>query len=306
VFTYNRPRHTQRLLDALARCDSLDRCRVVIYSDGPKLHEHERAVAATRQVIREWSGGHHVEIVERATNRGLARAIVDGVTELVANHGRVIVLEDDLVPAPDFLSFMLAGLDFYAEEDRVAQIAGWLPTQTSNVSTDGLFLQVMQTWGWATWDRAWKLYRWHDAIDPTDLHKDPAFRTRFTLDGAHKAERFLHLRLTGEQDTWGVLWWYAIAKADKLVLHPRKSLIWNGGFDRSGANCAGLELFRSAAPAEFLSHRLCSPIRLPHNVSLNHSAMAATRECLQAARWRAPPKSRLARMYFKARRKISA
>ena len=304
LFVYNRPGHTRRVLEALARCQGLERCHLVIYSDGPKSPVHEAAVAETRRVVRSWALRFGADVIEQPRNLGLARSIVGGVTHHCATHGRVIVLEDDLVPAPDFLQFMLAGLDRYADDDRVAQISGHLLTDTADVATDGLFLQVMQTWGWATWERAWRMFRWHHAIDPSELDIDPAFRARFTMDGAYKTLRLLQHRLDGEHDTWGILWWYAMAKFDKVTLHPSRSLIWNGGFDKSGVHCSGREVFRPMPPAAFLSPRLSSLIRLPDTVSLDHIQMAATREFLGGPSRSARSPIRLVRLGLKLRRHL--
>jgi hypothetical protein len=148
------------------------------------------------------------------------------------------------------------------------------------------------------------MFRWQHTIDPSELDADPAFRARFTMDGAYKTMRLLQLRLDGEQDTWGVLWWYAMAKFDKLALHPSRSLIWNGGFDKSGVHCSGREVFRPTPPAAFLSPRLSSQIRLPETVGIDHNQMAATREFLRGPSRSARSSARLVRLALKLRRHL--
>jgi len=305
LFVYNRPRHTKRVLEALARCEELERCQIVICCDGPKMPKHAADVAATRDIVRAWAPKFSADVIERQTNLGLAHSIVGGVTRLCAEHGRVIVLEDDLVPTPDFLSFMLAGLDRYAADDRVAQVSGCLLTGTApHASADGLFLPLATTWGWATWQRAWRLFRWHQQIDPSELERDPAFRARFTLDGAHATERLLQYRLQDKHDTWGVLWSYALAKADQLVLYPAHSLIWNGGFDKSGVHCSGWEEFSPQPPGQFLHRRLSSPIRLPGTTDIDHVTLIATREHFLGPSRSARPSSRLARLQLRIRKHL--
>jgi len=68
---------------------------------------------------------YNAKLVERAKNLGLAHSIVDVVTELCNECGRVIVLKDDLILHPAFVDFMLQSLDRYSENDRAAQIAGF-------------------------------------------------------------------------------------------------------------------------------------------------------------------------------------
>jgi len=286
----------------------LERCQLVIYSDGPKISDHEAAVAETRCVLRDWGPRLGAEVIEQSMNLGLARSIVGGVTRLVAVHGRVIVLEDDLVPTPDFLAFMLAGLDRYADDDRVAQISGCLLTDNTSAESEGLFLPLATSWGWATWERAWRLFRWEDEIDLAELERDPAFRARFTLNGDCNYERMLNDRVEGKNDSWGVLWWFAIAKADKLVLYPRTSLIWNGGFDNSGVHCGGKEEFRPTAPDPFRVGRLSSPIHLPDVVAIDPVAMAAVQQYLRRSRWSGRPRNKrntLVRLGLKVRQRLN-
>ena len=51
---------------------------------------------------RDW-GFKSQRMVERERNWGLARNVVDGVSAVVAERGRAIVLEDDIEVSPGFL-----------------------------------------------------------------------------------------------------------------------------------------------------------------------------------------------------------
>jgi len=155
IFTYNRPLHAQQMLDSLAACQRLEECQPIIFSDGPRIPEHEVVVRDVRQITRNWAKKYNAKLIERAKNLGLAHSIVDGVIKLCNEYGRVIVLEDDLVLHPAFVDFMLQSLDRYSDDDRIAQMAGFtFPIETSE--TPNTFLLPLTTsWGWATWKRAW-------------------------------------------------------------------------------------------------------------------------------------------------------
>ena len=95
LFTYNRPEHTQQVLDCLAKNHLASRSELYIFCDGPK---NERAIAknnATREIItREQTLGRfgtvHVRISEK--NRGLANSIISGVTEIIGKYKRCIAI----------------------------------------------------------------------------------------------------------------------------------------------------------------------------------------------------------------------
>jgi GT2 family glycosyltransferase len=106
LFAYNRPTHLARTLEALRDNPLAHESRLHIYSDGPKTSRDEPAVAQVRHMIRKTDGFAEVTIHEQTANIGLARSIIAGVTELSERYGSVIVLEDDLLVAPGFLTFM--------------------------------------------------------------------------------------------------------------------------------------------------------------------------------------------------------
>ena len=289
IFAFNRPQHTARLLRALSRCDRLSDVCVYIYCDGPRTPDDAQLVSATRAIVRDWAETHPTMIVESPRNLGLAGSITTAVTELVCGHQRVIVLEDDLVPAVDFLAFMLAGLDRYEKEPSVMQIAGCLLTDQIERKEDGLFLPLTTTWGWATWQRAWARFD-PDGIkltqnDLSTAYKNKEFLHRFSVGGAADYMSMLKDRLSGRNQSWGILWWYTVARDSGLVLYPTRSLIWNGGFDGSGTHCGGGKPFSPLPPSSFCGRRLAG-LSLPDHICSDADALAKTRPFL--APWAGP------------------
>jgi hypothetical protein len=233
VFTYNRPTHTQWILESLAVCHRLDECQVFLFSDGAKTPDQEQAVRATRAVLHEWKDRLRAQVIEQTVNLGLARSIVGGVTELCETYGRVIVVEDDLVLHPAFIDYMLSALDRYENEEKVAQISGYMFPVKNPKKPDVLFLPLTTTWGWATWLRAWKDVDWQ-AINVINELQDQNLRKRFDLDGAFPYTQMLLDRLNQINQSWGVLFrWHTFRKGD-LTLYPRRTLVFNSGMDGSG------------------------------------------------------------------------
>lgn len=236
LFTYNRAEHTARVLNSLTNCARLDECSLHIYCDAPKQEEHAAGVEASRQVVREHAAKFDATVIERDTNLGLARSIVDGVTDLCNRYGRAIVLEDDLVLSPSFIDYMLQALDRYADEENVYQISGYMFPISQPKGADAFFLPLITTWGWAIWQRAWRIFDW-DASDALEQLKDPSMRRSFDLQNSYPYSVMLENQLKGISQSWGILFWWQVFKVRGLALHPRHSLVWNGGFDNTGTNC---------------------------------------------------------------------
>ena len=270
LFLYNRPAHTRVVLESLSRCRRLDECTLRIFCDGPKRPEDATAVNAAREVAREWAERLDAEVVERDSNLGLARSVVSGVSELCDSHGRVVVIEDDFSLSPAFLDYMLSALDRYENEPNVYQICGYMFPIRHAPKPDAFLLPLTTTWGWATWSRAWKIFDWRPA--DADALGDPEVRRRFNLNNAYPYAEMLERKLNGENDSWGILFWWAVFRANGLVLHPRKSLVWNGGFDESGVHC-GDQAWTNQSLAEIASDPWATkPFLFPEQVATDEIA----------------------------------
>lgn len=234
VFAYNRPRHLERCLAALAANPQSRACTLYIYSDGPLDEAVATRVEEVRSVCRQARGFQSVHLIERKTNLGLAASIIAGVTELCADYGKVIVLEDDLVVSPQFLKFMNDGLKVYAEDASVAAVHGYMfPVGRSLPET--FFLTDPGCWGWATWKRAW------DVFEPDGKRLlDEIFRQdrvqEFNIGGAYDYFGMLADQCAGRNRSWAVRWYASVFLRNMLTLHPCLSLVSNEGKDGSGTH----------------------------------------------------------------------
>ncbi len=240
LFVYNRPDHTRRTLEALAANDFADRSRLYVFADGPKADassEQRERIAEVRGVVesRRWCAD--VEVIASECNLGLARSVVGGVTDVVNRHGRVIVLEDDIVTSPGFLRFSNTALDLYADVPEVMQISGGMYDVAAEPAADTFFLKVMACQGWSTWRRAWD----HLSVDVLDhlahFQPYPERRRAFDIEDAASFMEQLRRNLDGRLNTWAVLWYASWLRAGGICLFPRRSLLRNVGFDGTGVHC---------------------------------------------------------------------
>ena len=157
IFTYNRPWHTQQTVEALLKNEYASESDLIIFSDAPKNEAAKKGVEETRSYIRNITGFKSLRIIERDRNFGLANNIIDGVTSIVNEFGRIIVLEDDLLTSPYFLKFMNEALSLYEDEERVISVHGYIyPIKKS--LPDTFFIKGADCLGWGTWKRGWDLF----------------------------------------------------------------------------------------------------------------------------------------------------
>lgn len=126
LFAYNRINHIQQVIKALLRNEYASDSDLIIYSDASKNDNTVQEVQCVRQYLSTVSGFKSVKVIERLENFGLAKNIIDGVTSVINQYGKVIVLEDDLVVSPYFLKYMNEALDFYEKEEQVISIHGYI------------------------------------------------------------------------------------------------------------------------------------------------------------------------------------
>lgn len=233
LFVYNRPSHTRQTVEALQKNLLARESNLIIFSDAPKTEEQAEAVNEVRQYIHQIAGFKSVTIVERESNFGLARSIIDGVTEICEKNGRIIVLEDDLEVSPHFLSFMNDALAYYESSDEVMHISGCRYPVESFGTDDTFFLKVPLCWGWATWKRAWSQFD----KDLSIMRRFSRSRVRrFNFGNAYPYWEQLELNRLGKIDSWFVFWYANIFLRNGLSLFPSRSLVRNIGMDGSGVH----------------------------------------------------------------------
>lgn len=236
LFVYNRPWHTRQTVEALrANAEALE-TPLYVFSDAPKDVAASNAVAEVRSFIRNISGFKSVSIVERECNLGLARSIINGVSYVCEEHGRVIVLEDDLVTSPYFLKFMNEGLVKYQNDQRVISIHGYI-YPVEQALPEAFFLKGADCWGWATWKRGWDLFDPDGKRLLNELKRRELTR-QFDFDGSYPFTRMLQNQIVGKNNSWAIRWYASAFLKDKLTLYSGRSLVQNIGLDGSGTHCS--------------------------------------------------------------------
>ena len=243
LFVYNRPEHTRRCIESLLKNSLASESNLFIYADGAKDSTQQEAVNEVRNYIRSIQGFKQITLMERSENWGLARNIIDGVTTQVNRYGKVIVLEDDLVVAPYFLQFMNDALEVYKNEPRVGHIQACDFTQDSSLPATFL-IKWTGSWGWATWDRAWKHFNPNGNELLQELEERKLTHV-FDFNGKYGFTRMLRRQIEGKNNSWAIRWNASLFLKDILSLNVGRSLVQNEGFDGSGTNCGGGGLYAS-------------------------------------------------------------
>jgi hypothetical protein len=246
LFVYNRPFHTQRVLDGLANNPESKQSILYVYCDGAKpnsSNEMLHNISKTRNVIQSEKRFKDIIIVMRSTNLGLATSIISGVSEVVKKHGKVIVMEDDILPMKGFLNYMNSALNLYEMNEEVGCVHAWnyyFPINTIKDST--FFLKGADCWGWGTWKRAWDLFESNGSLLLNEILSNN-LEYEFDRKNIHPFTNMLRDQIEGKNNSWAIRWHASLFLNNKLCLHPTYAIVKNIGFDDSGEHC-GIENFK--------------------------------------------------------------
>jgi len=235
LFAYDRPGHLERALASLAANRRATESDLYLFSDGPKGESDAGRVAVVRRILRAVNGFKRIELIEKERNEGLAISIIGGVSAVMKEHGAVIVLEDDLEVAPQFLTYMNEALEFYRGDARIFSVSGYtLPIVLPEGYPHEVFLLPRcSSWGWATWRDRWEQVDWE--VRDRGLLSDPAVRDAFDAGGSDLSD-MLKLWLDGKLDSWAIRFNWTHFRRGAFSVVPAVSQVRSTGCDGSGVH----------------------------------------------------------------------
>lgn len=240
-FVFNRPLHTVKTLEALKRNEGASESILHVYADGAKegaSKETKEKIKKVRNIISHIDGFAEVHLHLSDTNKGCARSVREGITEVVGQYGRAIIVEDDIVTSPKFLIFMNKALNQYESDKRIWTIGGMnvdIELPQHYIKQHDLYLVHRScSWGWATWADRWRNIDW-EVKDADKFFSCPKAMKRFDRGGEGMSQ-MLRDQLNGKIDAWDIVWDYHIFKHNGYCLRPVKSFTQNIGMDGSGTH----------------------------------------------------------------------
>jgi hypothetical protein len=255
ILAYNRPDKVRGLIDAL-RDQAPPLVMVVV--DGPKPGDEadEARVQAVRDAVSGIDWDAEVRTRFRPVNVGLRASVVDAVSWAIAEYGQVAVIEEDVIPGPDFLPYVEFMLDAYRHDERVMHISGYnvVPLGALKPGAMNRLTVYPESVAWATWDRAWAHYddelTWLDRRRARELTAITGSR----LGAIRWAQNFGDARAQ-RISTWAYRWIASIWATGGLILSPNVNLVRYVGYDEgthTATEAAWTELPLYTGPREKL------------------------------------------------------
>ena len=233
LLAFNRPDRLMRVIDSLRPHAP---SRVYLAVDGPRPHVPSDAdrVAATREMVNRIDWPCEIRTLFREQNLGCGRGVSSGISWLFEHEPSGIILEDDLIPGPDFLPYCDELLERYREDPRVFAVSGCNLVPPPAITAPGSyrFSGITHVWGWATWRRAWQHYR----FDLEGWQARLPLRRRLRAVGGSLPQALFwtgafELVRRGQLDTWDHQFILTAMEQGGLTISPNVNLVENAGFD---------------------------------------------------------------------------
>ncbi len=153
VSVYHRLYTLGRCIEALRNNAEARFTDLFVVSDAAAKPQDEARVTAVRKFVEGITGFKSVTLIARPENWGANRSVMGAIGELLNRFGRLIFMEDDILPSKYFLEYMNKGLEVYINNPKVFAICGYkgnfrLPRTYKN---DLFVLQRYSPWGIGLW-----------------------------------------------------------------------------------------------------------------------------------------------------------
>jgi hypothetical protein len=264
-FIFNRPDKTARVFEAIREARPW---QLFIIADGPRNEDERDRCNAARAVTEQVDWPCEVRRDYAPTNKGCDERIPSGISWVLNQVDRAIILEDDCLPHTDFFDFCDELLERYSQDERVMHISG-TNFQHGNrgfkCAESYYFSTIPQTQGWATWRRAWKLFdpslRELPEIEKSgllsEIFRDPAVRDHWS----YKFNLFRNQILTN----WDGRWAFACASHRGYSIVPRVNLISNIGYGPDATHTKNIRSGKANIPVRSIGFPLIHPTTIMPN-----------------------------------------
>lgn len=204
--------------------------KLYIAADGPRpdrpaeqtlIDEVRRAVLAGI----DWPCKVETQFQER--NLGCRNGVKAAIDWFFREEERGIILEDDVVPVPEFFAFCEYALEKYHNDSEIFMISGTNPIGAKH-SAEYFYSGFGGIWGWASWRRAWQKYDVEMTGWPS-ANLSKALRQRHGKGAAAYLEAIFNSHRKHNIDTWDTQWTYTMVKNRGMAVVPAVNLIKNIG-----------------------------------------------------------------------------
>ena len=265
LIIFNRPDLTLKLYEQLK---TQKPNRIYIISDGGRNDKERLIIEKSRMIFNNIDWDCEVKTNYSDYNLGLRKRIVSGIDWAFENEEKLIIIEDDCIPHPDFIPFCEEMLNKYKEHKEIMTINGCNLNHSlsRNNKETYFFSRYANSWGWATWKDAWDIFD-RDLVGLKNTQLNNILKSHFTAP--LRATLYWRYKLNEVEknriNSWAFRWMFTLFNKKAYAIVPRTNLISNIGNDERSTNTKG-KLHYINLPTESLkSKKITDPKQITPN-----------------------------------------
>ncbi|MFN5032407.1 MAG: nucleotide-diphospho-sugar transferase [Flavobacteriia bacterium] len=166
----------------------------------------------------------------REENAGCGKNVSEAITWFFEHVEEGIILEDDCIPNESFFQFCEVMLDRYREVEQVFMVGGNNFQNKPHTTNSYYFSVYGHIWGWATWRRAWKNYRFQLNEYDSKLMRSSLKRNFKNIQIFDYWWNIFKQMNLDPIDTWDYQWSFCQWYFNGLSITPTINLVKNIGF----------------------------------------------------------------------------
>lgn len=263
---FNRPDLTRRVFEKIKEIQPK---YLYVAADGPrkdKIGEYELCEETRATIKIDWDC--ELKTLYRTENLGCGLSVSEAITWFFEQVEYGIILEDDCLPNNSFFEFCSMLLEYYRNNETIMHIGGTnsqFGIKRNNYSY--YFSKYPHIWGWATWQRAWKNYKYFFQTDRKNIEKIFKYYDFSLKEKKYWFEHLDMLNSNNNIDTWDIQWTFSCWLNKGITIVPNFNLISNLGFNENATHTLSVESKLANIPTNEIQS-----ITHPNSIIINKQA----------------------------------
>ena len=258
IVTFNRPDFLKKVILVL---EKIKPKRIYFKIDGPRLgnKNDEEQILKIKKIINRIQWKCKKFIFQSKKNLGSRDNPIKGINWLFSLEKKGIILEDDCIPDKSFFKYCEELLVKYENNKNVSMISGRNNLEKTNIKSSYYFT-FGNTWGWATWRRAWrfndvKLKNWNNKKLKKNFYKN---LKNYPIFLQILEDRCSKIKKNKINSAWDYQWFFSTISRNMIGIIPSVNLVRNLGFDERSTHTKSNKKLYSIK-----SHKINFPLK--HN-----------------------------------------
>lgn len=228
---FNRPDTTLRVFEAIRQAKPP---RLYVAADGPRKDRagEKEKCEEVRSIIEKVDWDCEVKTLFRNENLGCGQAVSQAITWFFKQEAEGIILEDDILPHPEFFPYCEELLERYREVKEVGVISGRNHLYGVKIDSEDsyYFSSMAHIWGWATWASRWQLYHYEISGYDYSVFKE-CLKYYYHRKDFRTYWRWIFFMMKNHLiDTWDYQWTISLMMNKMINIVPFHNLNQNIGF----------------------------------------------------------------------------